>query len=120
MKLARYFPILEWGRGYGGPALTNDLVAAAIVTIMLIPQSLAYAMLAGLPPEIGLYASILPIMAYALFGATWWAATDEKHTAAVAALIHDDAASLVRDHRAPTLRALELWRRQLRSSSANA
>lgn len=68
MKLARYLPILEWGRGYGGVTLTNDLVAAAIVTIMLIPQSLAYAMLAGLPPEIGLYASILPIMAYALFG----------------------------------------------------
>ncbi len=68
MKLARYLPILEWGRGYGGVTLTNDLIAAAIVTIMLIPQSLAYAMLAGLPPEIGLYASILPIIAYALFG----------------------------------------------------
>lgn len=68
MKMARYLPILEWGRGYGGVTLTNDLVAAAIVTIMLIPQSLAYAMLAGLPPEIGLYASILPIIAYALFG----------------------------------------------------
>jgi SulP family sulfate permease len=68
MKLARYLPILGWGRGYGGVTLTNDLVAAAIVTIMLIPQSLAYAMLAGLPPEIGLYASILPIIAYALFG----------------------------------------------------
>jgi SulP family sulfate permease len=68
MKLARYLPILEWGRGYGGVTLTNDLVAAAIVTIMLIPQSLAYAMLAGLPPEIGLYASIIPIIAYALFG----------------------------------------------------
>ena len=68
MKISRYLPILEWGRGYGGATLTNDLVAAAIVTIMLIPQSLAYAMLAGLPPEIGLYASILPIIAYALFG----------------------------------------------------
>lgn len=68
MKLGRYLPILDWGRGYGGVTLTNDLVAAAIVTIMLIPQSLAYAMLAGLPPEIGLYASILPIIAYALFG----------------------------------------------------
>ena len=68
MKLTRYLPILEWGRGYGGVTLTNDLVAAAIVTIMLIPQSLAYAMLAGLPPEIGLYASILPIIAYAVFG----------------------------------------------------
>jgi SulP family sulfate permease len=68
MALGRYLPILEWGRGYNGTMLANDLVAAAIVTIMLIPQSLAYAMLAGLPPEIGLYASILPIIAYALFG----------------------------------------------------
>lgn len=68
MKLGRYLPILDWGRSYNGTVLTNDLVAAAIVTIMLIPQSLAYAMLAGLPPEIGLYASILPIIAYALFG----------------------------------------------------
>jgi sulfate permease, SulP family len=64
----RYLPILDWGRGYGRATLANDLVAASIVTIMLIPQSLAYAMLAGLPPEIGLYASILPIIAYALFG----------------------------------------------------
>ncbi|MCB2015271.1 MAG: sulfate permease [Sphingobium sp.] len=68
MSLKRFLPILEWGRGYNGTVLTNDLVAAAIVTIMLIPQSLAYAMLAGLPPEMGLYASILPIIAYALFG----------------------------------------------------
>ena len=66
--LARYLPILDWRRRYDRTTLTNDLVAAGIVTIMLIPQSLAYAMLAGLPPEIGLYASILPIIAYALFG----------------------------------------------------
>lgn len=68
MKLVRYFPILEWGRHYGGSTLTSDLVAALIVTIMLIPQSLAYAMLAGLPPQTGLYASILPLAVYALFG----------------------------------------------------
>lgn len=68
MRLSRYLPVLAWGRAYNGTTLTNDLVAAGIVTIMLIPQSLAYAMLAGLPPEIGLYASILPIIAYALFG----------------------------------------------------
>lgn len=66
--LARYLPIFDWARGYNSVALTNDLVAAMIVTIMLIPQSLAYAMLAGLPPEIGLYASIAPIIAYAMFG----------------------------------------------------
>jgi SulP family sulfate permease len=66
--IARFLPVLDWGRTYNGTVLTSDLVAALIVTIMLIPQSLAYAMLAGLPPEVGLYASILPIMAYALFG----------------------------------------------------
>ncbi|WP_018147765.1 SulP family inorganic anion transporter [Henriciella marina] len=65
---ARYFPILEWGREYRRDTLVNDLIAAVIVTIMLIPQSLAYAMLAGLPPQIGLYASILPLIAYAIFG----------------------------------------------------
>ncbi|MGA1497760.1 MAG: SulP family inorganic anion transporter [Steroidobacteraceae bacterium] len=68
MSLARFLPILEWGRSYNAATFTSDLNAAVIVTIMLIPQSLAYAMLAGLPPEIGLYASILPLVAYALFG----------------------------------------------------
>jgi sulfate permease, SulP family len=48
--------------------LANDSLAAVIVTIMLIPQSLAYALLAGLPAEMGLYASILPLIAYALLG----------------------------------------------------
>lgn len=66
--LLRHFPILIWGRQYDRAALADDLVAALIVTIMLIPQSLAYALLAGLPPEMGLYASILPIIAYAVFG----------------------------------------------------
>jgi SulP family sulfate permease len=66
--LARYFPVLDWGRKYTRDTLTSDLVAAVIVTIMLIPQSLAYALLAGLPPEVGLYASILPLVAYAVFG----------------------------------------------------
>ncbi|MBB5537186.1 SulP family inorganic anion transporter [Rhizobium giardinii] len=67
-SLARYFPVLEWGRTYSGRILANDLVAAVIVTIMLIPQSLAYSMLAGLPPVIGLYASMAPLLAYAVFG----------------------------------------------------
>ena len=67
-RLADYLPILDWGRRYSRATLTNDMVAAIIVTIMLIPQSLAYAMLAGLPAEIGLYASILPLVAYAAFG----------------------------------------------------
>ncbi|MAU50861.1 MAG: sodium-independent anion transporter [Roseovarius sp.] len=66
--LARYFPPLDWGRRYTTVTLTSDVMAAVIVTIMLIPQSLAYALLAGLPPEAGIYASIVPIILYALFG----------------------------------------------------
>lgn len=68
MRLLPSLPLLEWRRGYGREVLTADLLAAVIVTIMLIPQSLAYAMLAGLPPQSGLYASVLPIIAYALLG----------------------------------------------------
>jgi SulP family sulfate permease len=64
----QYLPILTWGKTYNRASFTNDLTAAVIVTIMLIPQSLAYAMLAGLPPQMGLYASILPITLYAVFG----------------------------------------------------
>ncbi len=66
--LRTYVPVLDWGRSYSREAFQGDLIAAVIVTIMLIPQSLAYAMLAGLPPEAGIYASILPIILYAIFG----------------------------------------------------
>lgn len=66
--LKRFFPILEWGAQYSRATLSADMLAAVIVTIMLIPQSLAYALLAGLPPVVGLYASILPLIAYAIFG----------------------------------------------------
>jgi len=67
-RLTQYLPVLDWGRRYDRDKLRGDLVAAVIVTIMLIPQSLAYALLAGLPPEAGIYASILPIVLYAIFG----------------------------------------------------
>ena len=60
--------ILDWARGYKGSAVVDDSVAAAIVTVMVIPQSLAYALLAGLPPEVGLYAGMVPPILYALFG----------------------------------------------------
>jgi|TARA_R100000005_G_scaffold95125_1_gene75470 SulP family sulfate permease len=66
--LKRYLPLLEWGRRYNRESFASDGLAAVIVTIMLIPQSLAYAMLAGLPAEMGLYASMLPLIAYGLFG----------------------------------------------------
>ena len=66
--LRRYLPILTWGAEYTGKTLTNDLIVAAIVTVMLIPQSLAYALLAGLPVQVGLFASMAPLVLYALFG----------------------------------------------------
>ncbi len=67
-RLIPSLPILEWGRGYDRDTLTSDLMAALIVTVMLIPQGLAYALLAGLPPEVGLYASIAPLVLYATLG----------------------------------------------------
>lgn len=68
MNMRQYLPILDWRSRYNRRTLSNDMVAAVIVTIMLIPQSLAYALLAGLPPEAGIYASIAPIVLYAIFG----------------------------------------------------
>lgn len=68
MKLSHWLPCLQWGRAYNRASASQDGLAAVIVTLMLIPQSLAYAMLAGLPPVTGLYASILPLLAYAVFG----------------------------------------------------
>ena len=67
-RMKNVLPILDWGPRYDRAQLSGDIIAAVIVTIMLIPQSLAYALLAGLPAEVGLYASILPLVFYALFG----------------------------------------------------
>lgn len=62
------FPAYTWLKGYNKDLLIADSIAAIIVTVMLIPQSLGYAMLAGVSPEVGLYASIIPLVAYALLG----------------------------------------------------
>lgn len=64
------WPGLDWTHGYDRATLSSDLVAAVIVTLMLIPQSLAYASLAGLPPQVGLYASMAPLLFYAAFGSS--------------------------------------------------
>lgn len=66
--MTQYIPALTWLKSYDSTQFRDDLIAAVIVTILLIPQSLAYAMLAGVPPEVGLYASILPLIGYAIFG----------------------------------------------------
>jgi SulP family sulfate permease len=60
----------SWLVDYDRGKAAQDTVAGIVVTILLVPQSLAYAMLAGLPPHVGLYASILPLLAYAAFGSS--------------------------------------------------
>ncbi|PAU72414.1 SulP family inorganic anion transporter [Vreelandella alkaliphila] len=64
----RYFPILTWLPHYHKRLLGADILAGLIVTVMVIPQSLAYALLAGLPAVVGLYASILPQLLYTFLG----------------------------------------------------
>jgi SulP family sulfate permease len=66
--LKKWIPAIEWMGSYKKSDLNGDINAGLIVAIMLIPQGMAYAMLAGLPPVIGLYASTIPLIIYALFG----------------------------------------------------
>ena len=64
----KYLPFLDWLANYRREDLSGDLLAGIIVAVMLVPQGMAYAMLAGLPPQIGLYAGIVPILLYGLLG----------------------------------------------------
>jgi SulP family sulfate permease len=64
----KYIPILSWLPGYNKAALSGDLSAGLTVGVMLIPQGIAYAMIAGLPPIYGLYTAMTPQVIYAIFG----------------------------------------------------
>ncbi len=66
--LSRYLPVLAWLPHYNRSKLTGDVLAGLVVAVMLIPQGMAYALLAGMPPETGLYASIVPLLLYGLMG----------------------------------------------------
>lgn len=66
--ISKYIPILDWIKNYSASHFKGDLNAGITVGIMLIPQGMAYAVLAGLPPIYGLYASIVPLILYAIFG----------------------------------------------------
>lgn len=66
--LERHLPLLASLRGYDRATFRSDLLAGLTTAVMLIPQAMGYAMLAGLPPIVGLYASLLPLVIYALFG----------------------------------------------------
>lgn len=69
-KAVDWFPIIGQFARYSYEKSLGDIIAAVVVTVMLIPQSLAYATLAGLPPHYGLYASIVPVVVYALLGSS--------------------------------------------------
>ncbi len=66
--LKQYFPVLQWLPGYKKSYLSGDISAGLTVGIMLIPQGMAYAMIAGLPPAFGLYAALIPQIIYAIMG----------------------------------------------------
>ena len=66
----RIFPLIGVLRGYNAQAFKGDIAAGFVTAVLLIPQGMAYAMLAGLPPEQGLYASIVPVAVYAFFGSS--------------------------------------------------
>ena len=62
--------IPAWLANYRRSQFPSDLIAGLVVAVLVIPQSLAYALLAGLPPQAGLYAGIFPVIAYALLGSS--------------------------------------------------
>jgi len=66
--LQNWIPAFSWMKNYKRESLNGDIIAGVTVAMMLIPQAMSYALLAGLPPYIGLYASVLPLLVYALFG----------------------------------------------------
>ena len=68
--LKRVLPIATWLPGYSRSALGGDLMAGLTMGVMLIPQGMAYAMLAGVPPIYGLYASLVPLVVYPFFGSS--------------------------------------------------
>ncbi len=68
MKISDFIPAIDWAKTYRKEWLRGDLSAGLTVGIMLIPQGMAYAMIAGLPPIYGLYAATIPLVIYALFG----------------------------------------------------
>jgi len=68
MRYKAYVPILKALSDYKGSDLQSDLLAGVTVSIMLVPQGIAYAYLAGMPPIYGLYAGLIPLILYAIFG----------------------------------------------------
>ncbi len=73
--MERFFPFLRWLKGYDRKTFTSDFIAGLTVAVVLVPQSMAYALIAGLPPVYGLYAASIPVIVAALFGSSAQLAT---------------------------------------------
>ncbi|WP_296474313.1 SulP family inorganic anion transporter, partial [Roseinatronobacter sp.] len=104
--LTRFLPFTLWARSYTRANMVNDLIAASVVTIMLVPQGMAYAMLAGLPPQAGLYGAMLPLVLYAAFGTSNSLAVGPV---AVVALMTAAAAGSVAEIGGPEYHLAALW-----------
>ncbi len=104
--LMKFLPFLTWARRYSRADLGNDTIAALVVTIMLVPQGMAYAMLAGLPAQAGLYGAMLPLLLYAIFGSSPALAVGPV---AVVALMTAAAAGAVAEIGAPGYHLAALW-----------
>lgn len=99
-------PVMDWGPRYSRDNLSGDLIAALVVTVMLIPQGMAYAMLAGLPPQAGLYGAILPLLIYALLGTS---ASLAVGPVAVVALMTAATAGTIAEIGTPGYHLAALW-----------
>jgi sulfate permease, SulP family len=87
-----FFPPFAWARNCDQNTVTRDFLAALIVVVMLVPQALGYALVAGMPPHIGLYVSILPPLLYCLFGTSMFLSVG---VCAIIAILTKSGASLV-------------------------
>jgi len=113
-RIQRWLPITSWLRRYTRDDLEGDLVAGFVTAILLVPQGMAFAMLAGLPAQVGLYASVLPPLVYALLGTSRTLAVGPVSVAAimVAHALSDLPANVDAVHAALTLALLAgifLW-----------
>lgn len=70
-KFTRFFPFLNWRRRVTRDTLRDDLIAALIGAVIVMPQGIAFATLAGMPPQYGLYAAMVPAIVAAMFGSSW-------------------------------------------------
>ena len=91
-SFSQFFPPLIWTQGYNQEVFVKDFFAALIVVIMLVPQALGYALVAGMPPYIGLYVSILPPLLYCLFGTSMFLSVG---VCAIIAILTKSGASLI-------------------------